>query len=152
MRVTKQQALLLHNEAVKIRGNVNEFEKFCDMIFAEGNELATIPASMKALIKENIKEIYDSLNNQQAVVSYFLNGVAAKKPEQKAVPESWESNLIEELDLSDSEIRLLKRKDIFSINSLISFLQFHSLTEIKGCGVVKAEKIETALEKYLETR
>ena len=143
MRITKPQAVLLHNEAVHIREQVKAIETY---ITAFSKEEQTV-------IKENLKEIYESLNRQQATVSYFLNGFPVKSSLiQEEPPESWVSALVDELEISDASIRLLKRHDIFSIASLKTFLQNQSLSDLKGCGSVKAEQIEEALERYLENK
>lgn len=139
MRITKQQAINLHNEAVSIREKMKEIEAY----------LASLPDELTDSVKESIKSIYDSLNKQQAVVSYFLNGFPVKTSLiQEKIPEEWESAPIDELDVSDASIRLLKRHDIFSIDSLKSFLQNQSLSDLRGCGPAKAEQIEEALERY----
>ena len=150
MRITNPQALSLHNDAVKIKEKVKEIELLLEMLFIEDNEIACVPASLQALARENIQTIYNALENQQALLCYFMNNISVKAFKEGKSPENWESALIEELEISDSSIRLLKRHNIFSIKSLVSFLQTRSLTELKGCGDVKADKIEEALVKYLE--
>ena len=152
MRITKHQALNLHNDAVMIKDKMKEIELLLEMLFVEDNEIANVPPSLQDMARENVKIIYGALENQQAVLCYFMNGISIKSFKEGHAPENWESALIEELDISDASIRLLKRKNIYTIKSLSSFLQSHSLTEIRGCGPAKADKIEEALVKYLETR
>ena len=150
MRITKPQAINLHNNAMKTREKVKEIELLLEMLFVEDNEIACVPKSLQSLARENIKLIYDMLDDQQALASYFLDGVSLNALRQDIGDDRRKSALIDELDISDASIRLLKRHDIYTIQSLSSFLLSHSLTELRGCGVVKAEKIEESLVEYLE--
>ena len=150
MRITKPQAINLHNNAMKTREKVKEIELLLEMLFVADNEIACVPQSLQSMSRENIKLIYDMLDGQQALASSFLNGVSLKVLKEDLGEDRRGSALIDELDISDSSVRLLKRHDIYTIKSLSSFLQSRSLTELRGCGIAKAEKIEEALVKYLE--
>lgn len=152
MRITKPQAINLFNNAVKATEKVKEIELLLEMLFVEDNEIACVPESLQSMARENIKLIYDMLEYQQDLALHFLNGTSLKALQEGLSDDRRGSALIDELDISDSSVRLLKRHDIYTISSLSSFLQTRSLTELRGCGEVKAEKIEEALVKFLEKK
>lgn len=151
MRITNQQALAMHNEAVAIRKKLKNIELYLEELFFTGSVNDPTPMLTHASVWENIAEIYASLDKQQTITSYALNGIPLKT-EQNKIAESWSSALVEELKITCASVNLLKRNGIFSIKDLTEFLQKQSLTEIRGLGVKKAEQIEAALEMYLENK
>lgn len=60
---------------------------------------------------------------------------------------------IEILGLPDVLVSLLKREaGIYTVQDLLFFRKKDDLTAIHGCGITKAEKIETALKRYFENK
>lgn len=140
---SNKQILNLHSDSVDISKRLKRIEALIENMFSESCDEISATATRRTFIRNNIKEMRTALNRQQELLFFMLNGQLDQFEASKDI-------LIDELNLSNEVLLFLKRNGIFSIKALITFLGSHSLTELKSCGTVKAEKVEKALKEHLK--
>ena len=127
------------------------------------SEIENTSPSFSRIFIRNMEELEHVLITQEKLLAEkceFLEGkrtmlkvansidLQTKAEENEKKEKAEDRVLIEELRLDRMLSHLLKRNNIFFIDSLETFLSSHSLTELYGCGGIKAEKILRALEEY----
>lgn len=97
--------------------------------------------ALSRILNGNITEIEHGLLKQQKQLAQYYE-------DKYSVKDADDRTLIEELGLGEREILLLKRNNIFFVDSLKSFISFHSLTELRNCGNKISANILKALDNF----
>ena len=89
-----------------------------------------------------LAEASDRMYEQQLVLNNFVSSKKMLERKDGVV-------LVEDLNISQHTVNLLKRNKIFTLADLVSYIRHNSLTELKGCGKTISAEINAALECFL---
>ena len=90
-----------------------------------------------------LAEASDELNSQQAILNDLVRANKMLERNNGVV-------LVDDLEMSQRAINLLKRNGIFTLVDLVKYMRARSLDDIPGCGVAIKTEINSALRFYVK--
>lgn len=125
-------ALSLYNASINSQKLIKRVEA---MIF-DGN--FDTEAAMRLLA-----EASDELNSQQIILGDLVCTSKVLERNNGVV-------LVDDLEMSQRAINLLKRNGLFTLVDLVKYMRTHSLDDIQGCGVAIKREVNSALRFYIK--